>query len=311
MFRHSNLTTRLGLIFLATVLLLAAAPPAYSQPPAGEDEGIEFSLSFMPEYQGETDLDRGGDFSVWRFSLKAEVERKVSERLVAGVDVGYALDDYSFSGATALGGGEPWEDIHRLTVGNTYRYRFSDDWSLFARPSVELALESGGDWDDALVFGAIAAVSRRFGPDLTVGAGLGAETGIEETDVFPVLLIMWQIREGVRLGNPLRPGPGGPAGLELVFSPAGAWEYAVGGSYRSNRFRLDGSGFAPDGVGEDEGLPFWVLASRKLGDVSTLVFYGGAVFAGELTVEDKNGNKLASDDYDPAAFIGFTLSAEL
>jgi hypothetical protein len=45
--------------------------------------------------------------------------------------------------------------------------------------------------------------------------------------------------------------------------------------------------------------------------VSTLVFYGGAVFSGELTVEDKNGNRLASDDYDPAAFIGFALTAEL
>jgi hypothetical protein len=296
---------------LAAVLILGPAPPAHSETPAGEGEGIEFSLSVVPEYQGETDLDRGGDFSVLRFSLKGEVERKISERFEAGVDVGYALDGYSFSGVTALGGGEPWEDIHRLKVGNTYRYRFADDWALFARPSVGLALESGGEWDDALTFGAVAAVSRRFGPDLTVGAGLGGRTGIEDTDVFPVLLIKWQIREGVRLRNPNRAGPGGPGGLELSFTPPGAWEYAVGGSYRSRRFRLDGSGFAPDGVGEDEGLPFWVLASRKLGGASTLVLYGGAVFAGELTVEDRNGNKLASDEYDPAAFIGFALTAEL
>jgi hypothetical protein len=311
MFRKLNAIINPAWLCLAAVLILMPAPPAHAQPPAGEGEGMEFSLSFMPEYQGETDLDRGGDFSVWRLSLKAAFERKISERFEAGADVGYALDAYSFSGVTALGGGEPWEDIHRLTVGNTYRYRFSDAWSLFAKPSVELALESGGEWDDALLFGAMAAVSRKFGPDLTVGAGLGVETGIEDTDVFPVFLIRWQIREGVRLGNPLRPGPGGAGGLELTFSPAGSWEYAVGGSYRSRRFRLDDSGFAPDGVGEDEGLPFWVLASRKLGDVSTLVFYGGAVFSGELTVEDKNGNRLASDDYDPAAFIGFALTAEL
>jgi hypothetical protein len=225
MFRRFGFIIKPAWLCLAAVLILMPAPPAHAQPPAGEGEGMEFSLSFMPEYQGETDLDRGGDFSVWRLSLKAAFERKISERFEAGADVGYALDAYSFSGVTALGGGEPWEDIHRLTVGNTYRYRFSDAWSLFAKPSVELALESGGEWDDALLFGAMAAVSRKFGPDLTVGAGLGVETGIEDTDVFPVFLIRWQIREGVRLGNPLRPGPGGAGGLELTFSPAGSWEF--------------------------------------------------------------------------------------
>lgn len=82
-----------------------------------------------------------------------------------------------------------------------------------------------------------------------------------------------------------------------------------GGAFRSSRFRLDNEGAAPDGIGQLSGLPVWIRITRKFSRNYKLDLYGGALFNGELRIEDRDGRKLGSDDFDPAAFMAVNISA--
>ena len=145
---------------------------------------------------------------------------------------------------------------------------------------------------------------------LTVGIGAGVFFGLEDTSGFPVLLVRWQINDHWRLGNPFRPGPAGPAGLELVYTGITAWEFGFGTSYRSERFALDRNNPAGARYGEESGVATFLRASRDLGAGSQLDLYVGTVVGGELTWEDVDGRTLVRSDADPSllAALAFTAS---
>jgi hypothetical protein len=121
--------------------------------------------------------------------------------------------------------------------------------------------------------------------------------------------VYWKISEKWLLANPFSAGPIGPAGLELTYSPSDLWEWGGGGAYRSNRFRLDNQAIAPDGIGQQSGLPTWIRVTRKFRRNYKLDLYGGILLNGEIRIEDRDGRKLGSDDFDPAAFMAVNVSA--
>ena len=51
-----------------------------------------------------------------------------------------------------------------------------------------------------------AAGTRIFSPDLVFGVGAGVFRQIDETKVFPFLVVNWKITDRLRLGNPLQAG---------------------------------------------------------------------------------------------------------
>jgi hypothetical protein len=145
------------------------------------------------------------------------------------------------------------------------------------------------------------------GQDLMVGAGTGIFERLDQSEVFPYLVIDWKIDDRLRLTNPFRAGPVGPAGLELVYTPDDTLEMGVGGAYRSYRFRLDDSSAVADGIGE---VDFWAPFLRvgwRLGNHYRLDINGGALVGGSIAIEDENGNDLGDTGYDTAPFIGVTL----
>jgi hypothetical protein len=162
--------------------------------------------------------------------------------------------------------------------------------------------------NEALTYGAVVSLSHAFSRDLVLGIGVGVFDRLEETDAFPFLVIDWKISPHVRLTNPLRAGPAGPAGLELVYSPDGIWSFGVGGAYRSYRFRLDDRSAVTDGIGEVEFLVTFAKAARRFGSRLSLDISAGALFDGEIAIEDAGGNELGSTGYDTAPFAAVTLT---
>ena len=69
---------------------------------------------------------------------------------------------------------------------------------------------------DAFAYGGVLGVAYAYRPDLTLGFGAGAFSNLGKTTVFPYLVVNWQISEKMKLGNPFRTSPAGPAGLELT-----------------------------------------------------------------------------------------------
>ncbi len=297
-------------VLSAALLFTLLVPCAQAQPAGPRDVNrTVYSFSFSPIYQFESDFDHGGSFSVQRYAFNFDTSAPVTSSLRAGISLGYEFEKYDFSGTTAFAGSDPWSDIHRFSAGLPVSWRMTDSWSVFVSPQVEWYGESGVDnWDDAFGYGAVFAVSYRVSPTFTLGAGAGVFRRTEETKGFPYIAVDWKITEDLRLSNPFRTSPSGPAGLELSWRISDRWEIATGGAYRSFRFRLDDSGVAPNGIGEQESTVGYARLTYRVGRGLKLDLYGGAAFNGKMRINDRAGNELGSDDFETAPMAAFSLT---
>ncbi|MCF8068575.1 MAG: hypothetical protein K9L30_08335 [Desulfobacterales bacterium] len=55
---------------------------------------LDVSLSVTPLYQGETDLDGGGDFNVNRNMFRLGLDQKLTDSLKAGISFSYIRIQY-------------------------------------------------------------------------------------------------------------------------------------------------------------------------------------------------------------------------
>lgn len=259
-------------------------------------------------HQFDTDLDGGGDFRVDRLFLRADGRKRLSDTLALGIGINYDFNDYSFSDAAFAPAGKPWDQVHALNFSLSSLFSLDREWKLFIAPSVGVAAASGADWGDSLVYGGIIWTSYRFNPELVLGLGAGLFSKQNEFTAFPIIVVDWKISDHVRLTNPLNQGPTGPAGLEISYLFDVGSSVAMGGAYRSLRFRLDDSGTVPGGIGEDKAFPLWIKFSTRIGTGGTLSFLGGAMVGGKLTLEDSRGNKVMDRDYESSPFLSATLS---
>jgi len=224
------------------------------------------------------------------------------------LNAGTERSAYDFSGATAFGGTEPWEDIDFIDLGLSFNYQINQTQSLFITPSIRFAGESDADWDDGLAWGGVMGYVRQFNRDLSLGFGGGVFSGLEDTTVFPFLFVYWQMSDHWRLSNPFRPGPSGPAGIEVVYTGVEKLEFGLGGGYRSSRFALDDDGIAPEGYGQNEAAILFTRTTYTFDHAHTLDLYLGTAVSGELTLDDQKGRKILSEDYDPALIAAIAYS---
>lgn len=301
-------STKLMLIGLALTLIGIPTPAGADQKEMNSD--LSYSFSYTPVYQFETDLDGGGSFEVSRHYLNFDVMRPFNRNLRVGLGLGYEFENWDFDDLRTVGGATPWSRIHRPGLSLPIFYTLGDNWSLGITPAVEFSGESGAEIDESLIYGAVVSMAHPFGKNLYLGLGFGIFDQLEETAVFPFIVIDWKISQQFRIANPFRAGPAGPAGLELIYAPADNWEFGLGGAYRSYRFRLDDTGAVPNGIGENEFLVTFLRIGTRLGPSLTLDVAGGALFDGELSIEDADGNGIGDDQYDPAPFVALTIAGE-
>jgi hypothetical protein len=263
------------------------------------------SATFVDTFN--TDLDSGGDFHWATGIVSGTVTRQITPQFAAGITLRYDFEDWKFGTPAAFGGQAPWGRLNAPNIAFNFSYALEPDLTLGVAPTVGWAYETGST-GDALVYGAIVSATKVYTPAVVLGIGAGIIRQVDETKVFPFLIVRWQIDEKWVLANPFRAGPAGGAGLELSYAFDDNWEAAVGATYRSYRFRLKGSGPAPNGVGENRFIPVFARVTRKLGARSQLDLYAGISAAGRLSVDDSGGNGVARDDYKTAPALGLTLS---
>jgi len=294
----------------AVLLLLLANPTvllAQIMVPMDIGEGRRFSASAASSYQFKSDVTGGGDMSVSRYSLMVGGSGPVSDKISLGFRAAYELEDYNFSNLKAFPTANPWNKIDRVGLSARLSYKLTENWGLHAGPIVQYAGERGADFDDSLMYGGIVAATYRASRDFTIGFGAGAFYRLEQTRVFPSLLISWNITDKLHLGNSYRLGPAGPAGLELTYTFDRNWQLGIGGGYRSSRFRLDSTGSTPSGIGENVSWPVYVRLSRRIWQSIGIDLFGGAAFGGKLRLEDSSGNEINSTSYNTTPLIGLSF----
>ncbi|VGO22201.1 hypothetical protein SCARR_04283 [Pontiella sulfatireligans] len=295
-----------GFILLTAFSAIAEtnAPPR-----GGPPLGWSTSVRGGSVYNFETDMDGGGNFSLHRYSVDAGLAYLFKADRMISLSVGYGLDDYDFSGVER----QPWNNIENYRVSSFTRWALDEEWSLFAIPSVRSYGEKGSSFDDTLTGAFIGGASYKFSDRLTLGPGFAVAGQIEDdARYFPVLLLDWKITERLSLGT----GSGGASssgpGLTLSYTASKQWIYELSARYERRRFRLDKNNrFAPGGVGEDRNIPITGSITYQLYPGTSLSGIIGSSFGGRLRVEDRSGNKLRSEDYDPAAFAGLILKIRM
>lgn len=306
--RRFTLLTALMMIGFTMLLLIE---PVWGQNQGeGRNAGFNFSFSYTPIYQFETDLDKGGSFDVSRQYFNFEIMRPVGQKLRMGLGLSYEFEKWNFNDLSNVVGATPWRSIHRPGISLPIFYTFSDNWNFGFTPAIEFSGESGAEFGESLNYGGVLSLAHPFSRNLYLGLGFGLFNRLEKTTIFPFIVIDWKINEQFRITNPFRAGPAGPAGLELVCSPSENWELGVGGSYRFYRFRLDDQSAVPNGIGDNKFLVAFLRVQRKLGTRFSVDLAGGALFAGKLSIENTNGDKLGSDKYDPSPFLALTLAGK-
>lgn len=291
---------------LAVLVMAGLASPVLAQGARPGDVTTSLSLGALNQFA--TDLDGGGDVHWGGVQVGANVTRQFTREFAAGLNLRYDYQEWKWGNPVAFGGNAPWSKLGLPAVGLNLSYAIAPDWRLGLNPTVEWAGESGANAGDSLSYGAVLSATRIFSPALVLGVGAGVFRQIDETKVFPFLVVNWKITDRLRLGNPLQAGPAGGAGLELAYALSDRWEVGGGGSYRSYRFRLKDDGAIPGGIGENRFVPVFARLSYSFASGTRADLYAAAFASGKLRVTRADGSDIYSDEYNTAPAIGLTLS---
>ena len=290
---------------LLLLVSLPAMDPASAQPNA---DAWRLRIESGVLHRGRADIDAGGAVERDAWSVRLGADRVLTPDLRLGLSLGYDERDYRFHGATGFGALEPWSDVRELSLNGRLSWKASERWNLFAVPTLRWFAEEGADLDDGQIGGLIAAASYRVNERLSIGPGFGVFSALEDTtDWFPILAIDWQLTDTLALrtggGFAATQGPG----LVLNWRPTERWAVTLGARYEKARFRLDDRGIAVGGIGQETSVPVYLGATHTFGTQLSLSVIAGVEFAGELRLEEADGDLIDKNHYDPAPFGGATL----
>lgn len=293
---------------LLTSLILAAllaSEPALAQLSANT---WRFRLDSGAAHRWQTDLNKGGEVDLDAWSVRVAADKAVTQDLRLGLAAGYGERHYGFDGETGFAALNPWSNARQLRLSGSLNWKADERWNLFAIPTIRWFAEEGADLSDGQIGGLLAAASYQVNDRLSIGPGFGVFSELEDgVDWFPILAINWKLTDRLSL----RTGSGfaateGP-GLVLDWRPTEDWSLSLGARYEKARFRLDNKGIAAAGVGQETAVPVYLGASRRFGRLLRLSLIAGVEFAGELRLEDADGDLIEKSRFDPAPFGGATL----
>ncbi len=297
-----------------TLSLLAAAAVAPLSGAVGQEAERKFGpwvfgIQGGGYYQSSAGMDSGGDFDVGRWFIQPSVGYAWDRRTSISLSVGGGETYYGFSGGAGLGGGDPWGTIRDLRLSVPIRFSPMDEMDVFIVPSVRTNAERGADLDDGRTEGVLGGFLWRFSETFAVGPGVGWFSEIDGgSNVFPILLVDWDITDSLKLSTGRGLGASQGPGLTLSWKAQENVTIGLTGRYESTEFRLDDSGVAPGGIGEDTSFPLVATVQYSPWPMANISAFAGVEFAGELELKDANGRTVDSTDYDPAPIFGVTFA---
>lgn len=297
-------------------ILAAAAALAFGGAPA-EAQDYEYALTDPPTAQtpfivetgfarqGEADIDGGGSVAANRFDAEVVGRVGLLEPLTWTNSIFFGVNHYDFDGG-GFAAGDPWETILDIRLISTLRYALNDRWGVYGGGVLLVAPETGADWGDSVTGGGLGGVDFRLHDGVFLSAGVAVISQLEDdVRVTPSVVMKWLPDDDWRVSVGAVPATGGAAAAgEIAYRVADPVEVGFGLLFSQRRFRLDDSGVAPDGVGEDSAMPLRLRVGWSVTERIALHFFGGVALAGEVELENSSGNRLRGEDYDPAAYFG-------
>lgn len=311
-------------IFLIVIvsLLIANTLSSHAQPGSPERmqrqpktffEKWTIRANTNAEHMFNTNIDGGGKFNITRLGINHDGTFEANDRLRITFSGSYNYYNFDFSGSQGFAGLRPWRNVSISNNSMRVSYAVTRNWGVFGMPIISYGAESGAPFWDSFTIGGLAGVSYRFGDQLTIGIGGFVGSRLEQSVIgYPIGFFDWKITERLRLST-LAAGARNDFGpkAELSYDFTNGFKVATTVGYEFNRFRLDEKGNFPSGIGDFKALPLVGRVSYDVNKFLTLNAYGGYLFLGSLEVEDKNGKRIRKEDYDPAPFLGGSITIRL
>ena len=302
------MSIRSGSLGLGTALALTMlCAPVSAQPRQAPGQTSVF-VGVTGLTQFNTNVVDGGSFNWQDASANVNVTRQFTSDWAAGVSARYGYQNWSWSNLQTLGGQAPWTAINTPALGMNFAYSPSPEWRFGFAPTIEWSGETGTGTGGTATYGAVVSGSRTFSKNLTLGLGAGVFRQIDQTKVFPFLVVNWNITDRLKLSNPLPAGPAGGAGLELSYALDESWTLGGGGAYRSYKFRLNENSPVANGVGQNSFVPIFARLSYRIDKTASLDLYAAATTAGRLSATDSEGTRQLSTNYQTGFAMALTLS---
>ncbi len=280
--------------------LTAMTGPALAQAPTGWGTQVDG----LAVYQGSADLNGGGSFSASRAFLRGAAIYRFDQDTSAGLSVSLGQFDYDFDGVA----NQPWRNIRDVRISAPVRFRVGGSGQAFVVPQLRWDYQSGAQASDGMTYGLFAGLAWQVNPALRIGPAFGAYSQLEDgVDVFPALLVDWDIAERWNLSTGTGPGATRGPGLSLRYRATDTLSVALSVRSEQVQFRLDDQGLAPGGVGQDSSIPIALSVSYDPNPGVSLTAFVGAELNGELKLKDTNGMTLNALSYDTAPIAGLAF----
>ncbi|MEM0897881.1 MAG: hypothetical protein AAGJ79_13470 [Verrucomicrobiota bacterium] len=290
---YSKTLLHSAVVLLSTASLLA-------------DERSPLEAGYVHKF--ESGVDGGGDVSSDFFHLTGRAPLVLRDEFLISVSASYYFNDYSFSGGPtgSFASLKPWDSVHTFQVGGFTRWKFAENWELFAIPSIRSTGEGDADLSDTLSGGSLVGFSYTFSDRLKLGPGFGYITQLEDdASIFPIILVDWKITDALSLSTGPTVGASLGPGLSLNHQVTDSVRLSVGARYERFRFRLDKeSRVSPNGIGEEKSVPVFAAIGWQATEFIEATILGGVGFGNELNLEDEQGSTIADSDYDTSPFLG-------
>ncbi len=293
----------LGILSLPDVAQAQVDDPGIDLSVTEARQPARFEISAGVEGRFETDIDDGGKVEELRLPVRLGYSANLSDRWRLGFRINYLYNYFDFSGNSGFGALDPWEHVHLFRFVIPVTYRLSTQWQLLVVPIIAIGAESGAKIDDSISGGGVAGFVYTASPWFSIGLAVGAVSQIED-DASPLIvpLIHWQITPTITIRTEFDVSRG--YGGTLAYRVGSSWHLKGGLSFQKNRFRLD----TADGVGETSGVPLWGSIIFAPSEHFSIEWYSGLVLAGNIRLEDEDGDKIRDKDLDdPQLFLGLNV----
>jgi hypothetical protein len=156
----------------------------------------------------------------------------------------------------------------------------------------------------------LGGFSWKFSDTLSIGPGAGWFSDVgDETNIFPILLVDWQVTDSISLstGRGLAASQG--PGLTLNYKMNQKWTLGLTARYEKTRFALEQREGRIAQVGEDSSTPLLLVADYSPWPMTSITALVGVEIGGSMALEDGKGREIAKTDVDTAMVIGFAFQS--
>jgi hypothetical protein len=270
-----------------------------------------FIFSAWAEHQFETNIDTAGDFSVSRAVGGGGMMFPLGRRAGGIVGGAYSYAAYDFDDAAVFGDDEPWGDVQTIPFAAVFKYMVDENWAIIGGGVGAFAGETGAATSSSFTGGGLFGGGYRS-DDFHFQLGVSVVSQLEDDpQVLPVFRLNWEIDDQWRIhAGVVETGAADTVGVGVIYDLDRHWSLGVRAGYVSRRFRLDDSGFAPEGVGQERQYRGSLALIWRPNPHMQVGVIGGVAFAGDLIVEDDDGDRIFKEDYDPTPFLGARMRLE-